>query len=83
MLKSSFVKLKLVCYFHFRKYLDHAEVYDLEFVFDYKGDYSRLMEIIEVVVKQVKQFAAKNQYPLNVSLEMRFMTHRYMLLYLI
>ncbi|XP_034316358.2 L-gulonolactone oxidase-like [Magallana gigas] len=60
---------------HFRKYLDHAKVYDLEFVFDYKGDYSRLMKIIEVVVRQVKQFAAKNQYPLNVSLEMRFMTH--------
>lgn len=59
---------------HFRKYLDLAEVYDMEFVFDYKGDYRRLKKIIIVVVDVVKQFKAKSQYPLNVSLEMRFMT---------
>lgn len=52
----------------------------MEFVFDYEGDYSRLKKIIQVVVKQVKQFEAKKQYPLNVSLEMRFMTYRYILI---
>lgn len=31
---------------NFRKYLDLVEVYDLEFVFDYKGDYSWLKKII-------------------------------------
>nr|XP_034307480.1 uncharacterized protein LOC105321767 isoform X1 [Crassostrea gigas] len=60
---------------HFRNHLDDAKVYDMEFVFDYEGDYSRLKKIIQVVVKQVKQFGAKKQYPLNVSLEMRFMTY--------
>lgn len=44
-------------------------------MFDYKGDYSRLMKIIQVVVTQVQQFAEYKQYPLNVSLEMRFMTY--------
>lgn len=60
---------------HFRKHLDLAKVYDMEFVFDYEGDYSKLMEIIQVVVKHVEQFNVKGQYPLNLSLEMRFMTY--------
>lgn len=47
----------------------------MEFVFDYEGDYSKLMEIIQVVVKHVEQFNVKGQYPLNLSLEMRFMTY--------
>lgn len=60
---------------HFRKHLDLAKVYDMEFVFDYEGDYTKLQEIIQVVVKHVEQFKTKEQYPLNVSLEMRFMTY--------
>lgn len=60
---------------HFRKYLEKAKVYDLEFVFDYRADYARLMNIINVVVENVKIFKEKNQYPLNLSLEMRFMTY--------
>lgn len=60
---------------HFRKYLEKAKVYDLEFVFDYRDDYARLIDIINVVVENVKIFKEKNQYPLNLSLEMRFMTY--------
>lgn len=61
---------------HFRKYLEKAKVYDLEFVFDYNVDYTRLIKIIDVVVEEVKRFKGeKGQYPLNVSLEMRFMTY--------
>lgn len=66
----------LVNFVYFRKHLDLAKVYDMEFVFDYEGDYSKLMEIIQVVVKHVEQFNVKGQYPLNLSLEMRFMTYR-------
>lgn len=73
--KNVILKIFFV-FVNFRKYLDLAEVYDLEFVFDYKGDYSRLKKIIQVVVTVVQQFRAKKQYPLNVSLEMRFMTSR-------
>lgn len=60
---------------HFRKYLEKAKVYDLEFVFDYRDDYARLKEIINVVVENVKIFKEKKKYPLNLSLEMRFMTY--------
>lgn len=66
----------LFYFVYFRNHLDDAKVYDMEFVFDYEGDYSRLKKIIQVVVTVVQQFRAKKQYPLNVSLEMRFMTSR-------
>lgn len=68
----------LISLFVHRKYLEKAEVYDLEFVFDYRADYARLKDIINVVVENVKFFKEKNQYPLNLSLEMRFMTYRYL-----
>lgn len=58
--------------------MEKAKVYDLEFVFDYRDDYARLIDIINVVVENVKIFKEKNQYPLNLSLEMRFMTYRYL-----
>ncbi|XP_062603066.1 uncharacterized protein LOC134264804 [Saccostrea cucullata] len=60
---------------HFRKYIEKAEVYDLEFVFDYKGNFDKVLEIINVVVNSVQSYKNKDQYPLNVSLEMRFMAH--------
>lgn len=59
---------------HFRKYVDKAEVYDLEFVFDYKGDFDKVLDIINDVVDSVQNYYDKNQFPLNVTLEMRFMT---------
>lgn len=58
--------------------MEKAKVYDLEFVFDYRDDYARLKEIINVVVENVKIFKEKKKYPLNLSLEMRFMTYRYL-----
>lgn len=35
-----------VNFVYFRKYLNLVKVYDMEFVFDYEGDYFKLMEII-------------------------------------
>lgn len=68
--------IQLVHFFtNFRKYLDVTKVYDMEFVFDYEK-YSTLMEIIGVVVETVKDYEKQKRYPLNVALEMRFMTRR-------
>ncbi|XP_061179400.1 uncharacterized protein LOC133188026 [Saccostrea echinata] len=60
---------------HFRKYIEKAEVYDLEFVFDYHDDFDTVLKIINVVVESVKSYYDRDQYPLNVSLEMRFMAY--------
>lgn len=50
----------LIFFFVYRKYLEKVEVYDLEFVFDYRVDYVRLKDIINVVVENVKFFKEKN-----------------------
>ena len=60
-----------------RKFLDLARVYDMEFAFDLHGDYNLLLKIIQSVVKRVDHYEEKDEYPLNIALEMRFMGYRY------
>ncbi|XP_063412030.1 uncharacterized protein LOC134694861 [Mytilus trossulus] len=58
---------------HFRQYIEKAPVYDMEFAFDLKGDFHRLLKIIQVVVNKVDHYEEKDEYPLNIALEMRMM----------
>ncbi|KAK3102691.1 hypothetical protein FSP39_013180, partial [Pinctada imbricata] len=58
---------------HFRKYIDTAPVNDMEYAFDLHGDYNLLLKIIQVVVSKVDHYEEKDEYPLNIALEMRFM----------
>ncbi|XP_052079585.1 L-gulonolactone oxidase-like isoform X2 [Mytilus californianus] len=58
---------------HFRQYIEKAPVYDMEFAFDLRGDFHRLLKIIQVVVNKVDHYEEKDEYPLNIALEMRMM----------
>ena len=60
-----------------RKYLDQAPVSDMEFAFDLKGDYNKLLKIIQIVVSKVDHYEEKDEYPLNLALEMRWIGYRY------
>ncbi|XP_061185513.1 uncharacterized protein LOC133193568 [Saccostrea echinata] len=59
---------------HFRKHIDMAPVYDMEFIFDYDDDYEKLLQIIHVVVKRVDHYEEKEEYPLT-ALEIRFISY--------
>ena len=63
-------------YMNFRQYIEKAPVYDMEFAFDLKGDFHRLLKIIQVVVSKVDHYEEKDEYPLNIALEMRMMGYR-------
>ncbi|CAC5357779.1 unnamed protein product [Mytilus coruscus] len=60
---------------HFRQFTEKAPVNDMEFAFDLRGDFHRLLKIIQVVVNKVDHYEGKDEYPLNVVLEMRMMGH--------
>ncbi|XP_071128649.1 L-gulonolactone oxidase-like [Mytilus edulis] len=60
---------------HFRQFIDKAPVNDMEFAFDLRGDFHRLLKIIQVVVNKVDHYEEKDEYPLNIALEMRIMGH--------
>ena len=62
-----------------RKYVDQAPVSDMEFAFDLKGDYNKLLKIIQIVVSKVDHYEEKDEYPLNLALEMRWMGYRYVI----
>lgn len=48
----------------------------MEFIFDYGGDYDQVLKIIHVVVGKIDHYEEKDEYPLNLCLEMRFMAYR-------
>ena len=48
----------------------------MEFAFDLRGDYSRVVDIMQVVVNKVQSHKEKHEYPLNIAMEMRFMGYR-------
>jgi len=51
----------------------------MEFAFDLKGDYNKLLKIIQIVVSKVDHYEEKDEYPLNIALEMRWMGYRYVM----
>lgn len=54
-----------------------APVNDMEFAFDIDtNNYGRVLDIIQVVVKKVKEYETKYKYPLNIAMEMRMMGYR-------
>ncbi|XP_062601808.1 L-gulonolactone oxidase-like [Saccostrea cucullata] len=60
---------------HYRTHIADAPVHDMEFIFDHKGDYNKVLEIIQVVVEKTDHYEEKEEYPLNLCLEMRFMAY--------
>ncbi|CAC5363241.1 unnamed protein product [Mytilus coruscus] len=82
---SSFDALKKIIYpsgtqyqelphaIHFRQFIEMAPVNNMEFAFDLRGDFLRLLKIIQVVVNKVDHYEGKDEYPFNVVLGMRMM----------
>ncbi|XP_071149077.1 L-gulonolactone oxidase-like [Mytilus edulis] len=56
---------------HFRQHTDKAPVNCMEFAFDFNPQ--RLQKIIQVVVEKVDHHEDKDEYPLNLVMEMRLM----------
>ncbi|KAJ8311429.1 hypothetical protein KUTeg_010784 [Tegillarca granosa] len=60
---------------HWRPHLEIGVVYDMEFAFDFKGDYGMICRAIQFVMDKVVSYHKIKKYPLNVVLEMRWMAY--------
>jgi hypothetical protein len=58
---------------HYRKHIDLAPVYDMEFSFVVDDDYANISQASMVVVEKIKELARDSKFPMNVCFEMRFM----------
>lgn len=71
------VDYNFICYdLLYRQFTEKAPVNDMEFAFDLRGDFHRMLEIIQVVVNKVDHHEGKDEYPLNIVLDMRLMGYR-------
>ncbi|XP_062512143.1 uncharacterized protein LOC134187974 [Corticium candelabrum] len=59
---------------HYRKFINWAPVRDMEFAFVIDDDYENIVEACQVVVTKIQERALRGSFPMNICLEMRFMS---------
>ncbi|XP_065842913.1 L-gulono-1,4-lactone dehydrogenase-like [Oscarella lobularis] len=72
-IKRSTIVQELPHAIHYRKFINLAPVYDIEFAFPVDDDYENVVNACMAVVRLVQARAANGSFPLNICLEMRFM----------